>query len=108
MNVTDDVAKIILGKAARAPGTIWGKIEPATKLYVRGYAQNLVDIAQGVKDGDITPEEAKLNVENAGALLDMAVANMAHVTLYEVQKFFDDVLTLVRSTVNAKLPIPVL
>ena len=57
MSTTADIGNLILGKAAKVPGETWTKIQQAAKLYVNGYSQNLLDIAQGVVDGDLTPDE---------------------------------------------------
>lgn len=108
MSTANDIAKLILNRAAQVPGQTWSKIKQGAKLYTTGYAQNLVDIAQALADGDITQDEAKINAENAELLLAMGVANAQEVTLNEVQKFFDDVINILKGAINSKLPIAVL
>lgn len=108
MSTANDIAKLILNRAAQVPGETWSKIKQGAKLYTTGYAQNLVDIAQALADGDITQDEAKINAENAELLLAMGVANAQEVTLNEVQKFFDDVINILKGAINSKLPIAVL
>lgn len=108
MSVADEISKLILQRAAQVPGNTWDKIKQAAKLYTTGYTQALVDIAQGLKDGDITPKEAEMNAANAQLLLAMGVANATEITLAEVQSFFNDVINILKSTINSKLPIPIL
>ncbi len=108
MSLADDIAKLILARAATVPGDTWDKIKRASKLYTTGYAQNLVDIAKGVADGDITPEEGKMNAQNAELLLAMGIANTEQITLVEVQQFFNDVIAILKTAINGKLPIPIL
>jgi len=108
MSLAQDIGQLILNKAATVPGDTWKKIEQSSKLYTNGYAQNLIDIAQGVKDGDIEPDEAKINAANAKMLLAMAIAHTQEITLNEVQKFFDGVIDILKGAINSKLPIPIL
>lgn len=108
MSIADDIGKQILAKAAQVPGDTWSKIKQGAKLYTTAYAQTLVDIAQALKDGDITIDEARLNAENAELLLAMGVANAQEITLKEVQDFFDGVISILKTAINSKLPIPVL
>lgn len=108
MSLADDIAKLIIARAAQVPGNTWDKIKQGAKLYTTGYAQNLIDIAQALADGDIGPDEAKMNAENAELLLAMGVANAQEVTLNEVQNFFNDVIGILKTAINSKLPIAVL
>jgi hypothetical protein len=108
MSIADDIGKQILAQAAAVPGDTWDKIKQASKLYVNGYAQNLVDIAQGVADGDITIDEAKTNAINAQLLLAMGVANTSEITLNAVQQFFNDVVGILKSAINSRLPVAIL
>lgn len=108
MSVATDISKLILTQAAQVPGNTWDKIKKASKLYMTGYAQQLVDIAKGLKDGDLQPSEAKMNAQNAQLLLAMAVANAQEITLFEVQTFLNNVIGILKTTINNKLPIPIL
>jgi len=108
MSLAEDIGQLIFARAATVPGDTWDKIKQASKLYTTGYAQNLIDIAQGVKDGDIPLEEGKMNTINAELLLAMGIANTQEITLNEVQKFFNDVIGILKTAINSKLPIPIL
>jgi hypothetical protein len=108
MSLTEDIGQLILARAVTVPGDTWDKIKQASRLCTTGYAQNLIDIAQGVKDGDIPLEERKMNAINAELLLAMGIANTQEITLNEVQKFFNDVIGILKTAINSKLPIPIL
>jgi hypothetical protein len=108
MATAGDIGKLILAKAAQVPGDTWSKIEQATKLYINGYSQNLLDIAQGVVDGDITPDEGKLNATNAQLLLEMGIANTTEIVLNEVQQFINNVIGILKTAINSKLPVAIL
>jgi hypothetical protein len=108
MSTTGDIGNLILGEAAKVPGETWTKIQQAAKLYVNGYSQNLLDIAQGVVDGDLTPDEGKMNAINAQLLLEMGIANTSEIVLNEVQQFINNVIGILKTAINSKLPIPIL
>jgi hypothetical protein len=108
MATAGDIGKLILGEAAKVPGDTWGKIEQATKLYINGYSQNLLDIAQGVVEGDLTSDEGKMNAINAQLLLEMGIANTTEIVLNEVQQFINNVIGILKAAINSKLPIPIL
>ena len=108
MSLADDIAKLILDRAATVPGDVWDKIRQGAKLYTAGYSQNLIDIAQALKDGDITADAAKLNVENAELLLAMGLAHTQQVTLSAVQDILDGVIARIKGLINRKLPLALL
>ncbi|MER8652906.1 MULTISPECIES: hypothetical protein [unclassified Mesorhizobium] len=103
-----DLAKQILAQAAATGGETWGKIQKSAPLYVKSYAQSLVDIAAGVVAGEITKKDAKMYVQNAHLLLVMGIANTSHIILAQVQKFIDGVIATLKSAINAALPIAIL
>jgi hypothetical protein len=104
----DGIAAQILAQAKNAAGGTWTKIKKATPLYARGYAQALADIAQGVADGEISKKDAKMYAQNAELILVMSIANTSQIVLHEVQKLIDGVLGVLKSAINAKLPVPLL
>ena len=102
------IANTILGEAVKTGGQTWTKIASATKIFVRGYAQTLTDIAKGVAVGDISAAEAKQFAKNATFLLSQSIANMAQIVLHRVQSFINKVLSAVKGVINTALGIPLL
>jgi hypothetical protein len=102
------IANQILAEATNLGGDTWNKIQKATPLYVKGYVQSLADIAAGVSKGEITKSDAKMFVKNATLMLVMGIANTSHIVLVEVQTFINAVLGILKTAINAALPVPVL
>jgi hypothetical protein len=102
------LAKTILSQAATIGGGTWQKIEKAADIYVRGYAQTLVEIAKAAAAGDITGAEAKQYARNAKILLVMGITNMTQIVLHQVQSFINGVINTVKAQINAALPFAVL
>ena len=106
-NVTS-IANQILAEATKLGGDTWAKIQKSAPLYIKGYAQSLADIATGVLKGEITKKDSKMYAQNATLMLVMGIANTSHIVLVQVQAFFDTVLGILRTAINAALPVPVL
>jgi len=102
------IANQILAEARNSGGDTWTRIQKSAPLYFRGYAQALADIAEGVKKGEIESDEAKIYTANAQILLVQGITNTAHVILNEVQNLIDKVLGVLKSSINSKLPVPLL
>lgn len=102
------IANQILAEAIKVGGATWTKIEKAAPLYVRGYAQSLIDIAEGVAAGEISKADAKMFVANAKLLLIMGIANTSHIILAQVQRFMDGVIKTLKTAINASLPVAIL
>lgn len=102
------IAAKILQEANNVGGDTWTRIRKSAPLYVRGYAQALADIAEGVKEGGISPDDRQMYVDNAELLLVQGIANTSQIVLVEVQKFIDGVLSLAKGFINSKLPVPIL
>jgi hypothetical protein len=98
----------ILASAATQGGTTWDSIKKSAPLYTKGYAQNLADIASGLAAGEITKADADMYVKNANLLLVMGVANTSHIVFDAVQKFFDSVIAISKTSINAALPVAIL
>src|SRR5687768_11970440 len=97
----DGIAGTILGEAAQTGGNIWNKTRNGSQVYIKGYAQSLVDIAGAVAAGDMSEEEGKAAAQSASFFFQMMVANASQVTLFEVQTFLNKVIGAVKDTVNA-------
>ena len=108
MSGIESIAKQILQEAAKIGGQTWSSIENAAPLYVRGYAQSLVDIASGVASGDITKKDGEIYTKNALLILVMGITNVAQVVLHAVQALLDKVISILRAAINAALPIAIL
>jgi hypothetical protein len=102
------IAKQILTAATNQGGATWASIQKAAPIYIRGYAQNLVDIATGVVANEISPADAKMYVENAQLLLVMGIANTSEIVLSAVQAFIDSVIGIVKDSINKALPVAIL
>lgn len=102
------LAKLILDQAVSVGGDTWGKIKTAAPIFVRGYAQTLLETAKAAASGDISVADAKQFARNAKFLLSQGIANMAHIVLFAVQSFMNGVLNAVKSAINAALPIAIL
>jgi hypothetical protein len=102
------IANQILAEAAKLGGDTWTKIQKSAPLYIKGYAQSLADIATGVFKGEITKEDSIMYAKNATLMLVMGIANTSHIVLVQVQAFFDTVLSILKTAINAALPVPVL
>jgi hypothetical protein len=102
------IVKQIIDQASKQGGDTWTRVKKSAPLYIRGYAQNLADIAAGVSKGEISTSDAKMYVQNAHLLLAMGIANTSHIMLYEVQLFIDSVLAIVKTAINGALPVAVL
>jgi hypothetical protein len=102
------IAKQILTQASSLGGDTWTRIQKSAPLYFRGYAQALANIAEGVQKKEIERDEAKIYTTNAKILLVQGITNTAHVMLYEVQNLMDKVLGILKSSINSKLPVPLL
>ncbi|MBL8583653.1 MAG: hypothetical protein JNL61_15705 [Rhizobiaceae bacterium] len=107
----DAVAREILNAAAEIGGETWVKIRKSAPIFVRAYAQSLLDIAAGValgpKDG-ISKSDAKIFIQNARLLLIMGIANTNQILLVQAQKFIDRAIAAARAAVNKALPISLL
>jgi hypothetical protein len=99
-NTAAGIGSLITQEAVRRGGSTWNSIQQAAPLYIRGYAQTLVEIAKGVARGEISNAKAKMYVRNAHLLLVMGIANVAQIVLVQVQA--------VRTSINGMLPIAVL
>jgi|SRR5713101_6948310 len=102
------IASQILKQASKLGGDTWTRIQKSAPIYVRGYAQALADIAEGVKKGEISESDGKMYAENAELLLVQGIANTSQIVLVEVQRLFASVLSVLKSSINAKLPVPIL
>ncbi len=107
----DTVAAEIIAAATAIGGDTWNKIRKSTPIFVRSYAQALVDIAAGValgpKEG-ISKSDAKMYLQNARLLLIMGIANTNQILLVQAQKFMDKVLGIAKTAINKALPIAIL
>src|SRR5262249_39582903 len=104
----DSIVKAILSEGAKQGGNTWDAIRKSAPLYVKAYAQNLADIAEGVAAEQISKKDAKMYVKNAKLLLVMGIANTSEIVLHSVQVFVDGVISILKGVINAKLPIPIL
>ena len=102
------ITKQIITQATKLGGDTWTRIQKSAPLYFRGYAQALADIADGVRKGEITKAEAKIYTKNAKILLVQAITNTAQIMLYEVQSLVDKILGVLKTSINSKLPVPLL
>jgi hypothetical protein len=102
------IAKQIILEAEKLGGDTWTRVQKAAPLYFRGYAQGLADIADGVRKGEITEEEAKIYAKNAQILLVQGITNTAQILLHQVQVFVDKILGVLKGAINSKLPVPLL
>jgi hypothetical protein len=110
-DITADLASIanqIIAQATTIGGETWTKIQKSAPLYIRGYSQNLLDIAAGVLANEITKADAKLYLQNARLLLVQGIANTAQIMLVQVQKFIDSVLNIVKGAINTSLKVAIL
>lgn len=107
VDVSGIVAQLV-GEATKTGGDTWKRIQKSAPLYFRGYAQGLADIADGVLAGEITPAEAKIYTQNAHLLLVQGIANTSHVVLFQVQTFVNKVLDVLKTSINAALPVKLL
>ena len=109
--LTPDLASIanqIIAQATTIGGDTWTKIKKSAPLYVRGFTQNLLDIAAGVVAKEISEKDAKLYAHNARLLLVQGIANTAQIMLVQVQKFIDSVLDILKGAINTTLKFAVL
>ena len=103
----DAIAKEIISAATKMGGNTWFRIQQSAPLYIRGYAQTLLDIAAGVAKGDISKSDAKMYSQTARLMLVQGIANASHVLYSEVQKFIDSVLGIVKASITKALAIPI-
>jgi len=108
MATATSIASSILTEAAHLGGETWVKISKATKIYTRGYAQSLIDIAAGVAKGEISVADGKIYARNARFLLSQLIANVSQIVLHEVQNFLNKVLGIIKDAINAALGIALL
>jgi hypothetical protein len=104
----DAIAKQIITAAVNQGGATWTAIQKAAPIYIKGYAQNLIDISAGVAAHEISPSEAKMYVQNAHLLLVMGIAHTTQIMLSAVQSFIDSVIGIVKSSINKALPVAIL
>lgn len=102
------IANSIIAETIKTAGSAWTGIKQAAPLYIKGYAQTLVDIAKGVARGEITPADAKMYVSNAKLLLAMGIANVTQVVLARIQGLIDNVMKTLKTAINGMLPIAIL
>jgi hypothetical protein len=102
------IGSAIIAEAGKVGGQLWSDIQKASRLYVKGYAQALIDIARGVAMGDMTSEEGVNSARAASFFFYMMVAQATQATLNAIQKFFDAVIGTIKGSINAALPFPVL
>ena len=102
------IANQIISQATTIGGETWTKIQKSSPLYIRGFSQNLLDIAAGVLADEITKADAKLYLQNARLLLVQGIANTAQIMLVQVQKFIDSVLNIVKGAINTSLKVAIL
>src|SRR3981189_721227 len=102
------IASQIISTATNQAGATWASIQKAAPSYIRGYAQNLADIAVGVEKGEITASDARMYAENAQLLLVMGIANTSQIVLSQVQALIDNVLNILKTSINAALPVKLL
>jgi hypothetical protein len=104
----EKLANQFAGEAAKIPGQTWQKIKTGSAIFLKSYFQSLNDIAEEVAANRMTLDDGKSAAENARFLLDMGIAHSTQVTLNEIQKFLDSVLSTMKATINGALPIAVL
>ena len=105
---TNAIADQIIAEAAKQGGETWKRIQKSAPLYFRGFAQALTDIALGVVKGEISTADAKIYTKNAQLMLVMSIANTSQIILYQVQSLIDTVLGILRTSINAALPVAIL
>lgn len=104
----DNIGQAILDQAVAVGTATWNAIQKSAPIFVRGYAQALVDIASGLANGSFSKKEAGMLARNARFLLDLGIANTSQITLAGVQNFLNGVIKLVKGRINGLLPVPVL
>lgn len=107
----DAIADEILAAAIGIGGETWQKVKKSAPIFVKAYAQSLVDIAAGVAQGPVTgisKADGKIFADNAKLLLVMGIANTNQILFAQVQKFINQVISIAKSAVNARLPIAIL
>ena len=102
------IASAIVTEAGKAGGQLWSEIQNAARLYVKGYAQALIDLSRAVASGDMTVDEGANSARAASFFFHMMVAQATQATLNAIQRFFDAVMGAVKGSINAALPIPIL
>ncbi len=106
--VSENIANLILAQATAKGTDTWTRIQSASQVYVRGYAQTLLATAKAVTAGDITASEAKQYAKNAMFLLAMGITNVTHIMLFEVQSFLNGVIKAIKDQINGLLPFALL
>ena len=102
------ITDAIVSAAAQVAGDTWQKIRQSAPIYVRGFAQALVDIAAGVLRGEISRTDGKMYAQNARLMLVQGIANTAQILLVQVQKLMDSVFNTVRTGINGALKVAIL
>lgn len=105
------VAGEILASAVAVGGETWNKIRKSAPIFIKAYAQSLVDIAEAVALGPeegISRKDARIFLQNARLLLVMGIANTNQILLVQAQKFIDKVIGIARAAINSALPIAIL
>ncbi|TPM94223.1 hypothetical protein [Mesorhizobium sp. B2-1-5] len=102
------IGSAIIAEATKAGGQLWTDIQKASRHYVKGYAQALIDTSRAVAMGDMTAEEGVNSARAASFFFYMMIAQATQATLTAVQKFFDAVIGLIKGSINAALPFPIL
>jgi hypothetical protein len=104
----EQIVAELLAKAAEIGGGTWNQIQKSAPIFVRGYARSLVDIARGVANGQITKSDGKMYEKNARLILVMGIANTAQVLFSAVQNLINAVINTLKTSINTRLPFPIL
>lgn len=107
----DQISADILSAAAQIGGETWLKIKKSAPIFVRAYAQSLVDTAAGVALGPVdgfSKADGKMYAKTARLHLIMGVAHTNQILLVQAQKFIDKALAIAKDAVNSRLPIALL
>lgn len=104
----NDIAADLISAAINISGDTWIRIQQSAPLYFKAYAQSLLDIAEGLHQGEISEADAKMYAETSRLVLVMAIANTSHIIFAKVQQFIDAVIDVARDAINSRLPVPIL
>jgi hypothetical protein len=102
------IAQQIISQAVEIGGDTWQRIRQSAPFFVEGYAQVVAKTSLGVAKGEIGKADGRMIVQNARLLLAQGIANTSQIILSQVQKFLDGVLAIVKGSINAALPFPIL